>query len=176
MTEPTRVAVKQHVFDGTTWARLNVLLDSVPPVLEIKVIDTTGTHEICGLKVRSVPVEHPVPTIGVIIEDEQGSVAISSDTGPTTAFWDACQEARHLHALFLECSLPNDRESQALHWGHLTPRLLALELAKLDRPVRTYAVHLKASCHDRIARELAELNLPHVEIVTPGKTYQFPDH
>ena len=173
MTEPTRAAVERHVFDGTTWAQLSVLLNAEPPLLQIHVLDAEGSRTICGVKVTSMSVDHPVPTIGVILEDEHGSVAISSDTGPTKGFWECCKKAKNLQAVFLECSLPNEFETQAISWGHLTPKLMARELAKLDRPVRTFAVHLKASCHDQVVRELSELKLPHLEIVKPGETYVF---
>jgi ribonuclease BN (tRNA processing enzyme) len=173
MTEPTFAAVEQHVFDGTTWARLNLLLEANPPLLEIHLIEPFGDRQIGHVKVRTVTVDHPVPTIGVILEDETGSVAISSDTGPTEAFWKACREAKNLKAVFLECSFPNELETQAVSWGHLTPSLLKLELEKLGKPVRTLAVHLKASCEDQVRAELNALKLPHVEVVCPGEVYDF---
>lgn len=173
MTEPTFAAVEQHVFDGTTWARLNLLLEANPPLLEIHLIEPFGDRQIGHVKVRTVTVDHPVPTIGLILEDETGSVAISSDTGPTEAFWKACREAKNLKAVFLECSFPNELETQAVSWGHLTPSLLKLELEKLGKPVRTLAVHLKASCEDQVRAELNALKLPHVEVVCPGEVYDF---
>ncbi|MDA0283988.1 MAG: hypothetical protein O3B86_11610 [Planctomycetota bacterium] len=56
---------------------------------------------------------------------------------------------------------------------HLTPELFAKELTKLHLPARVIAIHIKAAFDTQIKKELAELNLPHVEIGEPGKTYEF---
>ena len=55
---------------------------------------------------------------------------------------------------------------------HLTPRLLAGELAKLGRPVRTIVTHIRLRYYQQVVRQLEDLVLPDIEIAQPGKLYR----
>jgi hypothetical protein len=111
--------------------------------------------------------------MGFILEDDEAAIAIVSDTNPTNRIWEVINEQRNLKAVLLEASFPNHMEWLAERAMHLTPELFAGELQKLKQPAQVIAIHIKTAFDEQIKQELADLNLPNVEIGVPGKTYEF---
>ena len=169
----TWATVENHVFTDETWAALKWLLMPSPPLLEYVPMTAGQPVRVGGLTILPVEVNHPVKNLGLLISDGDVTIAIPSDTGPTAAFWAEANDSKNLQALFLECSFPDHMNQMAEISGHLTPSLFQAELAKLDQPVRTLAVHLKPACHGEIVSELEKLDLPQVEIAEPGRVYEF---
>ena len=100
-------------------------------------------------------------------------MAFPSDTGPTDGFWRHLAACDRLQAVFLEVSFPDSMADLATTTGHHCPRSFAAEIRKLDRDVRWIVVHRKARHAGKIARELAALGLKNVELVEPGRGYEF---
>lgn len=126
------------------------------------------------LKVTAAPMNHAVPTYGYVFENSDAAVAIASDTAPTEEFWDFIRPMEKLRAVILEASFPNELLDLANLAKHLTPQLFAGELAKLARPeVPVLAVHLKPKFHATVAKQIAGLNLPQVQLAQPGDTFEF---
>ncbi|MCK6498622.1 MAG: hypothetical protein L6Q38_03985, partial [Nitrospira sp.] len=68
-------------------------------------------------------------------------------------------------------SFPNELDDLARAAKHLTPQLLAGELAKLDRPqVPVYAYHLKPRFRERIGQELKDLGIEGLSVLEEGQT------
>lgn len=148
---------------GRPLARLNVLEPLRPVVVES-----------AGLTVTPVPVDHAVPTLGLLLEAPDGTaVAVPSDTGPTDEFWRQARARPGLGGVFLECSFPDALGIVAQRSKHLTPALFAAELRKLGRTVPTIVVHRKPRHQDEVARELAALGLPGVALGEPSRVYRF---
>jgi ribonuclease BN (tRNA processing enzyme) len=121
-----------------------------------------------------VPVVHPVESMGFVFSNGRSSFAISGDTGPTDLFWQRVNLERKLKAVLVELSFPN-----ALQWladvsGHLTPRTLGGELAKLTRngfPVLLY--HLKPAYVADLKREVAAMKIPNARVLKLGDEFTF---
>jgi hypothetical protein len=64
-------------------------------------------------------------------------------------------------------------EDLAIRSGHLTPRLVAAEIAKLTRPAKIICVHIKPDTRDRVLAQLASHRAQHIDPVEIGKTYAF---
>src|SRR6202022_3620794 len=97
-----------------------------------------------GLKIRAIPVQHPVYSVGYILESRTGAVAFSGDTGPTDELWRAINATPNLRAVFLELSFPPSMQWLADLSGHLTPKTVISELQKLDRRgAKIYLYHPK---------------------------------
>ena len=126
-----------------------------------------------GLTVTPIPVAHCVDTLGFLVDDGKAAVAFPSDTGPTDVLWTHLAAAPRLDAVFLEVSFPNRHADLAEATGHHCPATFAAEVSKIDRDLRWIVVHRKARYADEIARELAALRLPNVELVKPGVPYVF---
>jgi ribonuclease BN (tRNA processing enzyme) len=170
LTPQTRAAIEGHLFRTEVWAELATLLRMTPPMLELILIEPGKSFSIQGIAIEPVLVSHSIECVGLLLTDAHGTVAISSDTGPTDLFWRRCSEVDKLQSVYLECSFPNEMQDLALATGHLTPRLFEQEMAKLHRPTRWLAMHLKPAVYSQVARELAEI---HVDVVEPGRLYEF---
>lgn len=165
--------LKAHIFNDVIWPDLARLSLGPNPFVRFQALEPGAAIDCEGLRVTPIPVDHLVPTLGFILSGEGGSVAIPSDTGPTEAFWQAANAITDLRAVFLEAAFPNDMAWLANVSQHLTPALLAGEVAKLDSKPRIIAVHIKPRYHHEVVAELMALGLPNLEIGVPGKTYDF---
>jgi ribonuclease BN (tRNA processing enzyme) len=161
------------LFNGRTWPDFVALSGVLPPFLKLERLDAYRPVELEGLSIMPVPVDHVVPTFGFVISDKKSTVVIASDTGPTDDLWRVANESPNLAAVFLEAAFPNEMADLAAAAKHLTPARFGAEVAKLTRPVRVIAVHLKARYRDQIVAELAALGLPNVELGRYGKAYEW---
>jgi hypothetical protein len=78
-----------------------------------------------------------------------------------------------LDAVFLEISFPDYLADLAEKSGHHCTKTFVDELQKLRRPVRWIVVHRKPRYAEQIASELAAHNISGVELIQPGKVYEF---
>ena len=165
--------LQKHVFNERIWPDMIRLSGEETPFLKMEELHSETPVEVDGVRITPVAIDHIVPAMGFILEDDQATIAIISDTDPTTRIWEVVNQQKNLKAVLLESSFPNHMGWLAERAMHLTPELFAKELTKLHLPARVIAIHIKAAFDTQIKKELAELNLPHVEIGEPGKTYEF---
>jgi len=161
--------LRENVFNGALWPDFTRIPDRRRPILEIRPFGVRRPFRVGRYTVQAVPVSHPVESMGFIVSNARSAFAISGDTGPTDRFWRAVNAAPRLRALLVELSFPTDRQWLADVSGHLTPRTLAGELAKVartDLPVLLY--HLKPAYQAELLAELAALRLPGVRALERG--------
>ena len=182
LTEPVRVhatpevieLLERDVFNWNVYPRFSDLRNDYGPVMEYVPIPIGSAFPVAHLSVIAVPVNHIVPTVGLIVSDSSSSVAFSSDTAETDQFWDVVNNTPHLDALLIEASFPDNMAELAEVSRHFTPASLGRELKKLDHNgIDVLAVHLKPSYRDLIIRELYALNIPKLGVMEPGKTYSW---
>jgi cAMP phosphodiesterase len=166
--------LERDVFNWNVYPRFSDLKNDYGPVMEYIPIPTSGEFGVAHLKVTAVPVNHIVPTVGLLITDGKSHVAFSSDTAETEEFWKAVNETKQLDALFIEASFPNEMAKLAEVSRHFTPSSLGKELQKLTHNgMDILAVHLKPTHRDTIIRELDELNIPKLSVMNPGEVYRW---
>ena len=165
--------LQKHVFNERIWPDMIRLSAEETPFLKLEEIHTETTVEVDGVRITPVAVDHIVPAMGFILEDDEAAIAIVSDTNPTNRIWEVINEQQNLKAVLLEASFPNHMAWLAERAMHLTPELFAGELQKLKQPAQVIAIHIKTAFDEQIKKELADLNLSNVEIGEPGKTYEF---
>ncbi len=171
--------VRRHVFNNDTWPDFSRIPNRVYPRLRFVGIEAERPFVIPGLpsgdlEVTAVPVNHIVPTVGLLLRQAGSSVLFTSDTGPTQRVWEVANEAADLRAVITECSFPNRLQSLADVSLHLSPQTLAVELAKLDRATRVLIYHFKPPYVDELRAELAATELPWpVEELEQGGEYEF---
>jgi cAMP phosphodiesterase len=182
LTEPVRVhatpevieLLERDVFNWNVYPRFSGLQNSYGPVMEYVPIPIGAAFSVAHLSVIAVPVNHIVPTVGLIVSDSRSSVAFSSDTAETDQFWEAVNKTQHLDALLIEASFPNKMAELAEVSRHFTPASLSKELEKLNHNgIDILAVHLKPSYRDLIIRELDALSIPKLGVMEPGRTYSW---
>jgi ribonuclease BN (tRNA processing enzyme) len=168
-------ALKEHVFNDQIWPdfRKIPLPGSQEPTIEFRALAPYETVEIAGIRVTPIPVNHVVPNVGLIVEDDHTALAFTSDTYCTDEIWAAAKEREHLKAVFVDVSFPNELGWLAEASKHLTPELLAADLQKLDRDVDVYAVHIKPTNRNDVIRELGELNMPRVGVGEIDRVYEW---
>jgi len=170
-------AVRRHLFNNDTWPDFSRIPNSLYPSVRFQEIEPETPFTISGLpggdlQVTAVPVNHIVPTTGLLLRQGSSSVIFTSDTGPTDRVWEIANQTDDLAALITECSFPNRLQEGADVSLHLSPDTLARELAKLTRRVPVYLYHLKPPYLDELRSELAAADLPHpVTELEQGATY-----
>lgn len=165
--------LQKDLFNGRIWPDFFALSTPEDPFLITTHLEAGQPVHRCGLAVTPVPVSHAVPTLGLIVDDGQAVVAFPSDTGPTEELWEHLNGLKRLDAVFLEISFPDSLAGLAETSGHHCTKSFVNELQKLKRPVRWIVVHRKPRYAKQIAEELAAYKMSEVELVQPGKVYNF---
>jgi len=166
--------LRDSVFNGRLWPDFTRLPSRSHPVVEIRPFVPGRSFRAGRYRVDSVKVHHPVESVGFVLSDGKASIAVSGDTGPTTAFWRRVNAEKRLRALLVEMSFPNAMQQLADLSGHLTPNTLARELSKVKRngyPV--YLYHLKPAFAAALRRDLGALRLDGVRILEMGEEFHF---
>jgi ribonuclease BN (tRNA processing enzyme) len=173
-TEEVIGLLERDVFNWNVYPRFSDLKNDYGPVMEYVPIPIHKPFPVAHLTVVAVPVNHIVPTVGLVISDGRKSVAFSSDTAETDEFWKIVNEMKDLDALLIEASFPNRMAKLAHVSRHFTPASLSQELKKLTHNgMDIMTVHLKPSYRDEIIEQLQALNIPKLSVMEPGRVYEW---
>ena len=161
--------LRAHVFNDAVYPDF-FSLPPGRPVFTPRIIEPRQPVQIGGLTITAIPVNHLVPTVGFLIREGDRSILYSGDTYATEELWHVASRDATLKAAFIETSLPNEMAELALASKHLTPSLLRQEVDKLNRSdLPVYIYHMKPSHASAIERQLRELHVPHLHILTEGQ-------
>lgn len=173
-TEEVINLLERDIFNWTIYPRFSELRNEHGPVMEYVPFSTGVEFQVAHLHVTAVNVNHIVPTVGMIVTDGKTTVAFSSDTAETEDFWKLINSTPHIDALLIEASFPNSMAKLAEDSRHFTPESLNRELRKLDHNgIDILTVHLKPAYREKVAEELKALDIPRLEIMEPGRTYEW---
>ena len=198
-TERVLAGLRRYFFRDTICPDFTVLPTRQHPVFSFRPILAGEESVLCGLAVRAIEVHHTVPGVGFLIHERQtapqttagarsgppsagapsagvpsagASLLYSGDTGPTTQLWEVASRDPDLKAAIIETSFPNALESLAIQSKHLTPRSLAQEFAKINKPdLRLYVYHMKPYYLAQIKREIGKLGIRDVTILREGDSF-----
>ena len=182
LREPIRVhattdvidALETHIFNWKIYPRFSELKNSFGNVIEYCAITEGQEFDVCGLRIRSIPVNHKVPTHGFLIRSGPASIAFTGDTAEMSEFWNVVNGLERLDAVLIECAFPNEFEDLSSISHHLTPNKLELELRKLALPTESiYIINLKPSYRDAIVSQLKEIKDERIQILDVGREYVF---
>ena len=166
--------LERDVFNWNVYPRFSELKNDYGPVMEYVPIPVGSPFSVAHLNVLAVPVNHIVPTVGLVVSDGSTSVAFSSDTAETDEFWKLVNAVKQLDALLIEASFPNGMAKLAEVSRHFTPASLGQELKKLNHNgMDIMAVHLKPTYRDEIVKQLDDLQIPKLSVMKPGKVYNW---
>src|SRR4051794_20942679 len=98
--------IQRDMFNGRTWPDFVALSAGAVQLLRLQRLEPGRPIAIEGLRITPIPVDHVVPTLGFLIEDDHSAVLIASDTGPTELLWQRANLARRLDAVYLEAAFP----------------------------------------------------------------------
>lgn len=167
--------LRRHVFNDHVWPDFEKiqLNNGSGPTVKFREIEARKTINIEGIGVTPIPVNHLVPTFGLLVQNESAAVLFTSDTYTTDEIWTTAAQSAHLKAVFVDVSFPDELGELAEASMHLTPGLLAHELKKLDRRVEVYAVHIKPTHRDQVIRQIGALTDLPVLIGEIGRVYEW---
>jgi ribonuclease BN (tRNA processing enzyme) len=168
-------SLREHVFNDAIWPDFHAipLTNGGGTALRYVEIEAGVPFEIRGLRFTPVWANHVVPTIAMAVEGGGAGVLFTSDTYHTEEIWRLANRLERLDAVFVDVSYPDAMEDLAEASKHLTPRGLDLDLAKLRRPARVYAYHLKPQFRERVIAELIALARPELRVAEIGREYLF---
>jgi len=173
-TEEVIELLKADVFNDTVYPKFDQLRNEHGHVMEYVPFELGREFRVAHLTCTAIAVNHIVPTVGLLVTDGTTTVAFSSDTAETEEFWRVVNQARNLHALFIESSFPNSMEGLAKASKHLTPASLRAELGKLKHNgMDILAVHVKPAYRNRVIAELDELKIAKLSLMDPGRIYKW---
>jgi len=166
--------LKLDVFNDVVYPKFDELRNQHGSVMEYVPFGLHQPFKVAHLTITAVPVNHIVPTVGLLVSDGKATVAFSSDTAETDEFWELVNRADRLDALFIEASFPNSMRKLAEASKHLTPSMLQSELGKLSHNgLDILAVHLKAAYRDTVVRELSEIGIENLTVMETGTVYEW---
>jgi cAMP phosphodiesterase len=171
--------VRKHLFNNDTWPDFTRLPNSLYPAVRFVEIKANQPFVISDLpsgelEVTPIPVNHIVPTVGLLMRQEASSLLFTSDTGPTEQVWEVASTTEDLAACITECSFPNRMQQVSDVSLHLGPQTLAEELRKITREIPIYLYHFKPPYVDELRQELKQTDLPMpVEELEQDRTYRF---
>jgi ribonuclease BN (tRNA processing enzyme) len=173
-TEEVIATLERDVFNWTVYPRFSELSNERGPVMQYVPFRAGEEFKVGHLTVVAVPVNHIVPTVGMVLSDGETTIAFSSDTAQTEEFWKLVNRTPRVDALLIEASFPNSMAKLAEVSRHLTPTSLGTELGKLNHNgIEILAVHLKPAYRETLVQELKDLGIPKLRVMEPGRTYEF---
>jgi ribonuclease BN (tRNA processing enzyme) len=170
---PVIESLRQDLFNWRVWPDFTALEAGGRPLLPFVPIEPRRPTVIDGLTVTAIPVNHPVPTVGYLIDDGQSAVLFALDTGPTEEIWTMASGNPRLAAAFIDVAFPDEMSELAEASGHLTPRLVGEQLAHMPEAVARIAVHLKPAYYDQIVEGLGRVGIPNLSVGRLGHDYEF---
>jgi len=173
-TEEVIGLLERDIFNWNVYPRFSELKNDHGPVMEYVPIPIEQPFPIAHLNVTAVPVNHIVPTVGLVVSDGQSTIAFSSDTSETDKFWELINKLPRMDALLVETSFPDSMAKLAEVSRHFTPASLERDLRKLNHNgLDILAVHIKPAYRDLVIEELKALKHPGLGVMEPGRVYSW---
>ncbi len=165
--------IKEHLLNDVIWPDFTKIPDKKRPVLKFMEIAEGERVRLDNLCVIAIKVNHPIPTVGYIIQCEGSSILYSGDTTNTERIWEEARGLKDLKGLIIETSFPDRMKRMADLSGHLTPQGLREELSKLkgiNAPVFIY--HMKPQYIEELRKEINSLGSNNVIFLEDDKEYE----
>ncbi len=168
-------AIKKHLMNNIIWPDFTKIPTPKNPVLAYKPFRAGEELTIAGLRIKPIPMNHPVPAVGFLVSDGKSSLLYTADTGPNEGIWKEAAKARNLRAIIVDTSFPDAFEALADVSGHFTPIQLHRDLmrARVNADVPIYVYHVKPAYEARVLKDLRGLGRKNIRILREGKTYHF---
>lgn len=172
-TQQVIEVLETNIFNWDVYPRFSELENEFGKVLQYKDIRPQTIHTVEHLKVEAIEVNHKVPSVGFIIEDENSKFAMTGDTAEVDSFWQRVNQEDSLQALFIECAFPNQLEELSRNSHHLTPGRLQTELKKFNhRDCPIFIINIKPMYYEQVCEQILNSNISNLKIMQPGEIYE----
>jgi ribonuclease BN (tRNA processing enzyme) len=157
--------LRRHLFNDEIWPDFSVIPSPDNPIIRFSEILPGTTYELEGLRITPIPVNHLVPCVGYLVEDDHSAFLFSSDTAETEQIYRVANRTKNLKLFITEASFPNEMGWLADASKHLTPEKLGRELKKLQPAVQVGIYHLTPGDRPVMLPQLAALDDPRLHIL-----------
>jgi ribonuclease BN (tRNA processing enzyme) len=154
--EPTLEILRQHLFNWKLWPDFTQIPDARQPFLRYAPLVMGRTEDLAGRRITPLPANHVVPAVGFRLDSGRASLVFTGDTTNCDALWAEVNRIDNLRYLVIETAFCNRERDLAVASKHLSPGMLAEELAKLRRPTEVYITHLKPGEVELTMQEILE--------------------
>jgi cAMP phosphodiesterase len=162
--------LRENVFNDSLWPDFTRIPSRRNPVIRLKAFRAGAAFKVGRYAIQTVPVSHPVESVGMVVSNGRSALGMSGDTGPTDKLWKLFNESRNLKAVLLETSFPNRLQDLADISGHLTPRTLRRELEKFEpNGAQIFLYHLKPAFVRQLKKEVDDMD---VRVLELGETFE----
>jgi len=160
--------LRKHFLNNHVWPDFTKIPSIDDPILAFEEIRPEEPVEADGVTITAIPVNHPVPCTGFLLDKDGQQFIYTADTGHTDRIWEVANAQPNLKGIIMDCSFPNNYERLADISGHLTPNGMAKELAKFNKlgDVPVYLYHMKPETLNVLTAEVESLYLPHLRMLT----------
>jgi len=169
---PVIKAIKESLLNDVVWPDFTKIPRGLGSILRLNKLKPGEPIRVDGYCIIPFEVNHAVPAVGYLVETpKKRRLFYSGDTGPTSKTWK--EIAVKIDCLILDVTFPNKMAKRAMRTGHLTPRLLRMELSKMENmPERIYVTHAKPQYLKSITSELRRLKINHLRLLKEGESIE----
>jgi len=161
----TLAALRRHLFNDELWPDFSVIPSPDNPIIRYSEIKPGKTYVLVGLRITPIPVNHLVPCVGYLVEDDHSAFIFSSDTAETDMIYQVANKTKNLKLFITEASFPNEQAWLAEASKHLTPAKLGGELKKLKAKVQVGIYHLTPGDRPIMLPEIAAIKDPRIQML-----------
>ena len=157
--------LRRHLFNDEIWPDFSVIPSPDKPLIRFSEVHPGKPCEVEGLRITPIPVNHLVPCVGYLVEDDHSAFLFSSDTAETDAIYQVANQTKNLKLFITEASFPNELGWLADASRHLTPEKLGRELKKLKKAPKVGIYHLTPGDREVMLPQLQALDDPRLQLL-----------
>lgn len=158
-------ALRRHLFNDELWPDFSVIPTPDNPIITYSEIEPGQVYAVDGLRITPIAVNHLVPCVGYLVQDERSAFIFTSDTAETERVYEVANATPELKLFATEVSFPNRQRRLAEASRHLTAEKLGQELRKLRSNVPVGISHLTPGDRPEILPEIEALGDPRIRLL-----------
>ncbi|MCX6072937.1 MAG: HD domain-containing protein [Campylobacterales bacterium] len=150
------------IFNHRIWPNFEEidLLEYAAKTIELIEISLDTPYCIDDITLTPFKTNHTDGSCGYVIKHENHSLLFTSDTYKCPKIWELIDSDETIHTLVIDVSFPSAYQTLAHDSKHLTPQLLAEEIALCRRKdFKIFPMHFKAQFKSTIIQELEILGV-----------------
>jgi ribonuclease BN (tRNA processing enzyme) len=155
---PTIDAFMTHLFNNSIWPDFSKLPTKDSGQFDTTYIKPEVSYTVGDLTFTPIEVNHTIPCVGYKVEDDDGAIIFSGDTGPTDKLWEIANETENLKAVIVDLSFPVSEQYIADISGHMTAQDVEKELKKLKKDCDVYTFHYKVGMGTLLAGQAKRIS------------------